>query len=144
MSTAEPGAKPPAQQQIELVRGAYAAFSGGDLESFLRVFTPQAQLIEADCLPYGGRAVGIDAIREALLLVGSLWAEMAFDVERVMSDGEVAIALGRLTGRSRATQETMDMTLVEVWRFDGLLASSVEAVYADTHQALAALGSPPR
>lgn len=133
-----------AEARVELVRGAYAAFSGGDLEGFLRVFTPTANLIEAACLPYGGRAVGVDAIRDTLKMVGSLWEEMAFDVERVMSDGEVAVALGRLTGRSRVTGGTIDFTLVEIWRFSGDFASSVEAVYADTHQALVALGGAAR
>lgn len=126
--------------RLDMVRQAYAAFSGGDLEAFLSVFTDGAVLIEAESLPYGGRTIGRAAIGATLTAVGSAWADLAFDIERILSDGDVVLALGRLTGTARETGRSLDVALVEVWRFDGDRASSVEAIYSDTHQALAALG----
>lgn len=111
----------------------------GDLEGFLGHFAEDGVLLEADSLPYGGRHVGIDAIRAALLKVVDLFSEFSFKPDIFATSGEWVIAYGTFSVTARRTGKTVSFPLAEAARvIDGKI-QLIHPVYGDTAAILAAL-----
>lgn len=127
-------------EPVDVIKAAYAAMlDNGDLDGFVGFFAPDGVLLEADSLPYGGRHVGAEAIRAALLQVVDTYSAFSFKPEVFTTSGEWVIAYGPFEVTVRRTGKTVSFPLAETSRVvDGKIVL-IHPVYGDTAAILAAL-----
>lgn len=124
----------------DIVKASYEAMLGrGDLEGFLSFFADDGVLLEADSLPYGGRHVGRDAIRQALLTVVDIFSEFSFKPDVFATSGEWVIAYGTFAVTVRATGKTVSFPLAEATQVVEGKIKLIHPVYGDTAAILAAM-----
>ena len=124
----------------ETVKAAYASLlDRGDLEAFLGYFAEDGVLIEADSLPYGGRYVGADAIRGALIKVMETFSEFSFKPDIFATTGDWVIAYGTFSVTVRATGKSVSFPLAEVSHVVNGKIRLIHPVYGDTVAIVAAL-----
>lgn len=119
-----------------------AATRSGDKAALAEMVHPEFELIEPTGVPYSGVFRGVDGWRKLARAVVEAWAD--FKVEPIAFPGESAdmfVVNLRLSGRSRKTDRSFDMSVLEVWTFrDGQLLS-IRPHYFDTHL-LAGIDTP--
>jgi ketosteroid isomerase-like protein len=112
------------EQNVEFVKGVYAAFARGDVPAVLAAFSDDIEWFEAEGMPYGG------LYRSGEAVLQNVFGPIAADVEGfavtpeeyIGSDATVA-AIVRYTGTGKATGKTLDEPAVHVWEIrDGKLA----------------------
>lgn len=124
----------------ETVKASYEAMlDRGDLEGFLSFFAEDGVLLEADSLPYGGRFVGADAIRGALLKVIETFSEFSFKPDVMATSGEWVIAYGTFSVTVRKTGKQVSFPLAEATHVVDGKIKLINPVYSDTAAILAAL-----
>lgn len=124
----------------DVVKASYAAIlDRGDLEGFLDFFADDGVLIEAESLPYGGRFVGRDAIRAALLKVFETYSEFSFKPDVMTTAGEWVIAYGDFSVTVRSTGKQVAFPLAEASRVVDDKIKLIHPVYGDTAAILEAL-----
>jgi len=127
-------------EPVEIVKAAYAAMlDRGDLEGFLAFFAEDGALLEADSLPYGGRFVGADAIRGALIKVVETFSEFSYKPDVFATSGEWVIAYGTFAVTVRSTGKKVSFPLAEVTHVVDGKIKLINPVYGDTAAILAAL-----
>lgn len=127
-------------EPIEIVKAAYEAMlDRGDLEGFLSFFAENGVLLEADSLPYGGRHVGPDAIRAALINVMECFSEFSFKPDVFTSNGQWVIAYGTFSVTARNTGKKVSFPLAEVTHIVDGKIMLINPVYSDTAAILAAI-----
>ncbi len=125
---------------IDVVKASYEAMLGrGDLDGFLSFFAEDGVLLEADSLPYGGRFVGHEAIRGALLKVIDTYSEFSFKPDVFATSGEWVIAYGDFAVTVRSTGKQVSFPLAEATQVVGDKIKLIHPVYSDTAAILAAL-----
>lgn len=125
---------------VDIVKASYEAMLGnGDLEGFLSFFAEDGVLLEADSLPYGGRFVGVDAIRDALLKVVDTYSAFSFKPDIFATTGEWVIAYGAFSVTVRKTGKSVSFPLAEATQVVNGKIKLIHPVYGDTAAILAAL-----
>jgi len=125
---------------VEIVKEAYVAMlEKGDLDGFLSFFAEDGVLLEAESLPYGGRFVGADAIRGALLKVVETFSEFSYKPDIFATSGEWVIAYGTFAVTVRATGKSVSFPLAEATHVVDGKIKLINPVYSDTAAILAAL-----
>jgi ketosteroid isomerase-like protein len=87
---------------LELVQSGYDAFAQGDVPKVLELLSVRVSWEVSSVLPEGGSWRGRDGVAEFFEQLGSLWADLALDVEGWIDDGQNVIAVGRAAGLLRA------------------------------------------
>lgn len=87
---------------LELVQSGYEAFAQGDVPKVLELLSVRVSWEVSSVLPEGGSWRGRDGAAEFFEQLGSLWADLALDVEEWIDDGQNVIAVGRAAGLLRA------------------------------------------
>jgi ketosteroid isomerase-like protein len=125
------------EQNVELVRGIYAAFKAGDVPGVVARMAPDMVWNEAENFPYadGNPYCGPEAILGGVFArLGSEWDGFAAVPEEFLDAGDTIVVLGRYRGTYRASGRALDAQLVHVWRVaDGKAARFQQ--YTDTLQA---------
>jgi ketosteroid isomerase-like protein len=85
----------------ELVKGAYAAFAQADIAGVLGIMGDRVEWDVTAILPQGGSWRGRNAVGEFFENLGSHWADLTVEVERLVSEGDTVVAFGRAAGRLR-------------------------------------------
>jgi ketosteroid isomerase-like protein len=85
----------------ELVRNAYRSFREGDIPAVLDALAERVEWDVTSILPQGGSWRGRDGVQEFFDLLGSQWADLALEIEQLLSDGDHVVAIGRAAGRLR-------------------------------------------
>ena len=105
-----------AEQSVEVVKGAYAAFAKGDVPGVLGTFDSEIEWYEAEGMPYGGLHRGGEAIAQ------NVFAPLAEDVEafavtpeEFIASGDAVAVVARYTGTGKGTGKRLDQTVVHVW-----------------------------
>lgn len=125
---------------VEVIKAAYAAMlDRGDLDGFLSFFAEDGALLEADSLPYGGRYVGADAIRGALIKVVETFSEFSYKPDIFATSGEWVIAYGTFAVTARGTGKKVAFPLAEVSHIVDGKIKLIHPVYGDTAAILEAL-----
>lgn len=128
------------EDPVSIVKAAYAALlDNGDLEAFLGFFAPDGELLEAESLPYGGRYVGADAIRNAILQVMESFSAFSFKPDVFATSGEWVIAYGNFAVTARKTGKSVSFPLAEATRVVEGRIKLINPVYSDTAAILSAL-----
>ena len=123
--------------EIEIVRGIYAAMASKDVEHLVSVLAEDCVITQDDRLPWGGRHVGHEGfLHFALTLTGTI--ESKVEIESIFSaDGEV-IQCGRTRGTVVANGASFDIPEVHRWTIrDGKAVAAHFAI--DTPAMLAVL-----
>jgi ketosteroid isomerase-like protein len=129
-----------AEQNIELVKRAFDAFSRRDLDAALELVAPDGEFI-APTGSIAGRSTpyrGHDGIREYFADVARIWEELEVIPHEFRQVGNQVVALGRVYGRG------LDGLLVDsptgwVWTIEGGRIVRGE-VFTSRQEALDAVG----
>jgi ketosteroid isomerase-like protein len=126
----------------DVVRGAYDAFSRGDIEGVLGVLSPTVAWRAPEVLPQGGEYRGREGAQEFFAKLAGAWSEIEVGVERVVDGGEDVVVLGRARGTAKTgAGVSVEYPFAHAWRVrDGLAVSFDE--YVDPAELLAAGVSP--
>lgn len=125
---------------VEIVKAAYSALlDRGDLEGFLSFFAEDGALLEADSLPYGGRFVGADAIRDALIKVMQTFSAFSFKPDVYATSGEWVIAYGTFSVTVSSTGKQVSFPLAEATHVVDGKIKLINPIYSDTAAILAAM-----
>lgn len=104
------------EQNLEVIKGAYAAFAEGDVPAVLGVFADDIEWHEAAGMPYGGVYRGGEAVVQNVFGPISQDVEgFALTPEEFMSAGDTVAAVVRYTGTGKATGKPLDLPVVHVW-----------------------------
>jgi len=111
------------EENIEFVKGLYAAFARGDVPAALAGFADDIEWHEAEGMPYGGVYRGGEAVLQ------NVFGPIATDVEgfavtpeEFVGSGDTVAAVVRYTGAGKETGKTLDVPAVHVWEIrDGKL-----------------------
>ena len=129
-----------AMNPIDVVKASYEAMlDRGDLDGFLSFFADDGVLIEADSLPYGGRFVGPEAIRGALLKVMETYSAFSFKPDIFTTSGDWVIAYGNFSVTVRSTGKQVSFPLAEATQVVGDKIKLIHPIYSDTAAILAAM-----
>jgi ketosteroid isomerase-like protein len=121
------GALPVSEQQnVQVVKDAYAAFGRGDVASILSSLTDDVswELPGPAEIPYAGLRRGRDGAAEFFQRLGEADDVQLFEPRRFLADGNLVVVLGRYEARVKATGKIAKSDWVHVFEFrDGKVAS---------------------
>ena len=129
------------QENVEIVRGAYEAFSRAGLDALLEHFHPDAEYDATAAIgPYAGMYYGHAAIRNFLADYFESWEYVRMEPDDFIEVGEDnVVVLLRLHLRGRGSGIEVEARTVNVWTMrDGRAARM--AIYNDKAEALEAVG----
>jgi uncharacterized protein len=124
----------------QIVEKAYAAFlERGDLDEFMEGFADDAELIEVETLPYGGRFCGRDAIKGAMIHLASCWSDLSYVIHRIVDSEDCVMAHGTFAAKGAKSGIAVSFPLAEVWTVKNGQITELLAIYGDTKQVVEAL-----
>ncbi len=103
------------EENIEFVKGLYAAFARGDVPAVLDGFADDIEWHEAGGLPYGGEYRGGEAVMENVFgPIGTDLEGFAVTPEEFVGSGDTVAAVVRYTGTGKVSGKTLDVPAVHV------------------------------
>src|SRR5688500_8087090 len=139
-----PGGARMADANVRLSQSMYEAFGRGDADAVLGAFDPGIVWHEAENIAYADRNpyVGPQQVAEGVfgrIMTG--WDGFTVNPDKIVHEGDTAVALGRYRGTHRSTGEDLDAQFAHVWTFsNGKIVGFQQ--YADTAQFLRVAGPP--
>ncbi|MFD0201636.1 MULTISPECIES: nuclear transport factor 2 family protein [Saccharothrix] len=102
---------------LDVVRAHYDASARGDLAGMLAVPAPDVRWTEAAGSAYAGTYTGPAAVVDGVFRrIDEEWSSFAVEVDELLDADDAVVALGRYTGRHRATGKSMTARCTHVWR----------------------------
>jgi uncharacterized protein len=124
----------------QIVENTYAALlERGDMDEFMADFADDAELIEVESLPYGGRFRGKAAIKGAMLNLLTYWSDLSYVIERIVDSTDCVIAQGTFAAKGAKSGIAVSFPLAEVWTVKDGQITELLAIYGDTKQVVDAL-----
>ena len=117
---------------VDTVRAFLAASQQGDRETMAALLHPEAEVHEADSLPYAGRHRGLEGFLALVKRVFTSFRDTRVEIETLLGDGELVVVLATLSGRSKTSGESFHMPVNEVWRLRDGQIISITPYYFDT------------
>lgn len=105
------------QQNVELVRGAYAAFAKNDLEHVLNCMAPPVEWVTPQVadLPFTGRRQGRGQVADYFRLNKEMLTMRAFLPSEFVAQGNKVVVLGHGAWTSKATGRDFESDWVHVY-----------------------------
>lgn len=132
------------QQNVDLVRQQYEAFSRGDIAAALQTMDEQIEFrVAENSIFYDGfPLIGLEAVASNIFRRLSVeWNGFAVRPETFHDAGDVVIMEGRYKGVCKATGRSTNAQVVHLWTVrNGKLAAFQQ--YVDTAEMRAAAGLP--
>jgi len=100
-----------AEDNKEIVAGAYAAMAAGNAGGFLGVLADDIEIHEPPCLPYGGVHRGQREVIAFLQQAAPFVAPGKLQIERLVAEGDTVVALLTL-----GLRDGSDALVTEIWR----------------------------
>jgi ketosteroid isomerase-like protein len=114
-----------AQDNVDTIESAFAAFAKGDLEAVLDYFSDSAEIVTPASLPWGGEYEGPEGMRTFLAKLLEHFTEFKSTPTKVLgADDNHVIVVARNTGRTKSGNRIEDEV---VWIFqlrDGAVTSA--------------------
>ena len=85
----------------DAAKGAYGAFSSGDLEALKAGFAEDAEWITSDELPLGGVTRGVDEIMANFAQIPNYWSSFSVEPSEFLEAGDKVIVKGTQRGTSK-------------------------------------------
>jgi ketosteroid isomerase-like protein len=107
------------QQNLDVVRGLYAAFGRGDFEAIVEVLDPQVswRTPGAPDLPTAGLRQGIPAVREFFGLLMNTLDIAEFQPEDFLAAGNTVVVLGTSREGPKGNGRLVNFRWVHVFKF---------------------------
>jgi uncharacterized protein len=128
-----------AQENVELVRRAYAALNAGDVEGLIELCDQDFEIDMEERVFNPATYRGHDGIRRFYGEVREVWAEYRWDPEELIDREDQVVALLHAQGRGRGSGVEIDRRVAMVWTLGGTKALAVR-FYVDRAEALRAAG----
>ncbi len=104
-------------ENVDLIKGLYAAFARGDVPTVLAALAPDVRWVEAEGGPHGGLSVGPQAVLENVFMkLGGEWDGFAAVPEEFVAQGETVVALGQYSATYKATGRSFRAPFAHVWK----------------------------
>jgi len=128
-----------AQDNVDIVQGAWDAFSRGDIDSVLDVIAPQAETRVPETLPWGGTFMGPDGFGEFLSRLSESFTQFTATPEKVLgADDNHVVVVAKIKGRTKGGG-TVESSAAWIYQLrDGKIADA--ETFGDTATVLEALG----
>ena len=128
-----------AQDNVDVVQGAWDAFGRGDIDAVLEAIAPSAETRLPESLPWGGTYAGPDGFRDFLTKLGDSWDQFSATPQKVLgADDDHVVVLAKTKGRTKAGATIEGKTIWIYQLRDGKIADAES--FGDTAQVLEALG----
>jgi ketosteroid isomerase-like protein len=128
-----------AQDNVDVIESAYAAFAKGDLEAVLEYFSDSAEIVAPESVPWGGEYEGPEGMRTFLAKLLEHFTDFKSTPTKVLgADDNHVIVVARTSGKTKSGQRIEDEV---VWIYqlrDGSVTSA--HAFSDTAALLEALG----
>jgi ketosteroid isomerase-like protein len=124
---------------VEIVRRAYEALNGGNIEALVEVCDPAFRLDMSDRVLNPAIYEGHDGIRRFYAEVRDVWETYTWEPEELIESGDHVVALLRSGGRGRGSGIELERRTGMVWTVRGNRATSLR-FYKDREAALDAAG----
>jgi uncharacterized protein len=128
------------QENVELVRNAYMANNKGDREAALRSADPDIVIDATRRLLNPTTYVGIDDARQWFADMDEVWERFGLEVDELIDAGDRVVALGRLTGKGKASGVEVEQPIADVWTVRDSRIVRGEIGYTSRQEALEAAG----
>jgi uncharacterized protein len=124
-------------EDLEVVRRAYDAFAGGDVERLRTFLAPDIEWRTTPEVPFLGTYEGLDEFLQGMDDWTSSFDEVTTEVQEMIDTGENVIVHHRMRGRGRDSGVEVDLAIFQVVAVrDGQLVRMHD--YATRDDALAA------
>jgi len=129
------------QENVEVVKAAFAAWNRGDLNAWLETFHPKVEWHTSGAFPgYEPTYYGLSGVRNFWAQFHADWEEIFVDVEEIIDRGEQVIVLFRFRAKGRdGIQVQRPQAICDTVR-DGRVVRAEN--FAAWDQALEAVGLP--
>ena len=128
-----------AQDNVDVIESAYAAFRKGDIEAVIEVFSESAEIIAPASVPWGGEYEGPEGMRTLIAKLFEHFADYKMTPQKVLgADDNHVIVIARTSGRTKSGTRYEGES---VWIYqlrEGAVTSA--HAFADTAEVLEALG----
>ena len=126
------------QENVEVVRGFYEAFTRGDLESALAAFDPTIVAYDHD-IPDAGEYRGLEGLVRWQADWESSWESWRWDPEEFIEAGDHVVAVLRVHAQGRGSGVDVERLDGAVWTLRDSKCIRLD-YYGSTAEALAAAG----
>ena len=129
-----------AQDNVDVVQGAWDAFGRGDIDAVLDAIAPAAETRVPESLPWGGTYAGPDGFRDFLARLTENFEQFSATPEKVLgADDNHVVVLAKTKGRTRGGGNDRGHRAIWIYQLrDGKIADA--ETFGDTAQVLEALG----
>ena len=129
-----------AQDNVDVIQGAWDAFAKGDIEAATSIVAPEGEITAPSTLPWGGTFLGPEGFRDFLRGLLSNFKDFKATPEKVLgADDDHVIVTAQIRGRTKSGTPIENRS-VWVYKLRGGQVESAEA-FSDTAQLLKALDS---
>jgi len=127
-----------AQDNVDVVQGAWDAFAAGDLDAATNIVAPEGEITAPSTLPWGGTFLGPEGFRDFLDGLLRYFKEFKATPEKVLgADDDHVIVTAKIRGRAKGGHP-IETRSVWVYKLRGGQVVSAES-YSDTAEVLKAL-----
>ena len=128
-----------AQDNVDVVQGAWDAFGRGDIDAVLDTISPSAETRVPESLPWGGTYTGQDGFQDFLVKLRDSFEVFNSIPQKVLgADDNHVVVLAKTKARTKAGS-TIESSVVWLYQLrDGRIADAES--FSDTAQLLEALG----
>jgi uncharacterized protein len=127
-----------ASRNLQTLKGFVENFLGGDAEAALEFIHPDVVAHEPESLPYGGEYRGKDAFLDMMTKIVET-AEVEATLLDMHDAGDTVVAVFLAKYTSRASGNSIEMPVSEIYGFTDGLISSVNIFYKDSKAFLDAI-----
>jgi len=132
-----------AQDNVDVVQGAWDAWAAGDLEGATNVVASEGEIVAPSSLPWGGTFIGPEGFRDFLAGMLKHFKDLKAVPEKVLgADDDHVIVTARVRGRTKGGNPIEHRT-VWIYKLRGGQVVNAET-FADTAALLKAMSSKPR
>jgi uncharacterized protein len=118
----------------DIVLRFLAAAQQGDMATVASLMHPEARVIEADSLPFGGVVTGFEGFTSLVRRVFTTFANTAVSIDETIAEGDTVVVLATMSGQSKASGDAFSMPIAEIWRVQDGLVTEIRPFYHDTQR----------
>ena len=128
------------QENVEIVRDAFAAVNRGDRATAIGYLHPEI-VIDATRRVFNPTTyVGMQGIQQWIADTDEVWEQFGLDVSEYMDASDKVVVIGRLVGRGKSSGANVEQPIAGIWTLrEGRIVRG-EIGYTDRGEALEAAG----
>ena len=116
----------------QIVQDFLSASLAGDRDTMERLMSPEARVVEAETLPYGGTYRGVPGFLDLVRRVYSTFSDVDVRITDYIAENDHVIVMAVLSGNTIKSAAPFDMPVIEVWRLENDRIVEISPFYFDT------------